>query len=61
LIFGTFLLRLGTKEIKMVAYVVIYIIDQSKIKELDHYGKLSFPLVEKFGGKHPGYYYHQKV
>ena len=31
-------------------------IDPSKLKEFEHYGKLWIPLVEKFGGKHHGYF-----
>ena len=33
-----------------------YVLDTSKLKEFEHYGKLWIPLVEKFGGKHHGYF-----
>jgi len=33
-----------------------YVIDPSKLKEFEHYGKLWIPLVERFGGKHHGYF-----
>jgi len=33
-----------------------YIIDPYKLKEFEHYGKLWIPLVEKFGGRHHGYF-----
>ena len=33
-----------------------YIIDPLKLKEFEHYAKLWIPLVEKFGGKHHGYF-----
>lgn len=33
-----------------------YVIDPRKLKEFEHYGKLWIPLVEKFGGKHHGYF-----
>ena len=33
-----------------------YVLDTRKIKEFEHYGKLWIPLVEKFGGKHHGYF-----
>lgn len=31
-------------------------IDPSKLKEFETYGKMWIPLVEKFGGKHHGYF-----
>jgi uncharacterized protein (DUF1330 family) len=40
----------------MVACYLRYIIDPRKLKEFEHYGKLWIPLVEKFGGKHLGYF-----
>jgi uncharacterized protein (DUF1330 family) len=40
----------------MIACYLRYIIDASKTKEFEHYGKLWIPLVEKFGGKHLGYF-----
>lgn len=33
-----------------------YVLDTRKLKEFEHYGKLWIPLVEKFGGKHHGYF-----
>jgi hypothetical protein len=33
-----------------------YIIDPYKLSEFENYGKLWIPLVEKFGGKHHGYF-----
>ena len=33
-----------------------YVIDPRKLEEFEHYGKLWIPLVEKFGGKHHGYF-----
>ena len=40
----------------MVTCYLRYIIDASKVKEFEHYGKLWISLVEKFGGKHHGYF-----
>lgn len=40
----------------MIACYLRYVIDASKIKEFEHYGKLWIPLVEKFGGRHLGYF-----
>jgi NIPSNAP len=39
----------------MIACHLRYIIDASKIKEFEHYGKLWIRLVGKFGGTHLGY------
>jgi hypothetical protein len=33
-----------------------YVIDPSKVKEFETYGKMWIPLVEKFGGTHHGYF-----
>jgi len=33
-----------------------YVIDQYKLQEFEHYSKLWIPLVNKFGGKHHGYF-----
>ena len=33
-----------------------YVLNTSKLKEFEHYGKLWIPLVEKFGGQHHGYF-----
>ena len=40
----------------MVTCYLRYVIDPSKLKEFEHYGKLWIPLVEKFGGKHHAYF-----
>ena len=40
----------------MITCYLKYIIDPYKLKEFEHYGKLWIPLVEKFGGKHHGYF-----
>ncbi|KRB67773.1 NIPSNAP family protein [Noviherbaspirillum sp. Root189] len=40
----------------MVTCYLRYVVDPSKLKEFEHYGKLWIPLVEKFGGKHHGYF-----
>jgi hypothetical protein len=40
----------------MVTCYLRYVIDASKVKEFEHYGKLWISLVEKFGGKHHGYF-----
>jgi acetylornithine deacetylase/succinyl-diaminopimelate desuccinylase-like protein len=33
-----------------------YVVDPSKLKEFEAYGKMWIPLVEKLGGKHHGYF-----
>jgi len=40
----------------MVTCYLRYIIEPAKLAEFEHYGKLWIPLVEKFGGKHHGYF-----
>jgi len=40
----------------MITCYLRYIIDPSKLNEFEHYGKLWIPLVERFGGKHHGYF-----
>ena len=40
----------------MVTIYLRYVLDATKLKEFEHYGKLWIPLVEKFGGKHLGYF-----
>lgn len=40
----------------MVTCYLRYLIDPFKLKEFEQYGKLWIPLVEKFGGKHHGYF-----
>ncbi len=40
----------------MVTCYLRYVLDPSKLKEFEHYGKLWIPLVERFGGQHHGYF-----
>lgn len=40
----------------MVTCFLKYILDPAKLMEFELYGKLWLPLVEKFGGKHHGYF-----
>jgi hypothetical protein len=40
----------------MVTCSLRYVIDSRKLKEFEHYGKMWIPLVERFGGKHHGYF-----
>ena len=40
----------------MVTIYLRYVLDTRRLKEFEHYGKLWIPLVEKFGGKHHGYF-----
>jgi hypothetical protein len=40
----------------MIACYLRYVVEPSKLKEFEHYGRLWIPLVEKFGGKHLGYF-----
>ena len=40
----------------MVTCYLRYIVDPYKLKEFEHYGRLWIPLVEKFGGRHHGYF-----
>jgi len=40
----------------MVTCYLRYLIDPFKLQEFEHYGKLWIPLVERFGGKHHGYF-----
>lgn len=40
----------------MITCYLRYIVDPYKLKEFEHYGKLWIPLVEKFGGRHHGYF-----
>ena len=40
----------------MVTIYLRYVLDATKLKEFEHYGKLWIPLVEKFGGEHHGYF-----
>lgn len=40
----------------MVTCYLRYVIDPYKVKEFEHYGKMWIPLVEKWGGRHHGYF-----
>lgn len=40
----------------MITCYLRYVIDHFKLKEFEIYGKMWIPLVEKFGGKHHGYF-----
>jgi len=40
----------------MITCYIRYIVDPEKLVEFEHYGKLWISLVEKFGGKHHGYF-----
>jgi hypothetical protein len=40
----------------VITCYVRYIIDPRKLKEFEHYGRIWIPLVQKFGGKHHGYF-----
>ena len=40
----------------MVTCYLRYVINPSKLNEFERYGKMWIPLVEKFGGRHHGYF-----
>lgn len=40
----------------MITCYLRYVIDPFKVKEFEIYGKMWIPLVEKFGGRHHGYF-----
>ena len=40
----------------MVTCYLRYIIEPSRLKEFERYGQMWIPLVEKFGGRHHGYF-----
>ncbi|WP_413699529.1 NIPSNAP family protein [Psychromonas sp. KJ10-10] len=40
----------------MITCYIEYVIDANKINEFEHYARLWIPLVNKFGGKHLGYF-----
>jgi uncharacterized protein (DUF1330 family) len=40
----------------MITCYLKYIVDPYKLKEFENYAKLWIPLVNKFGGKHHGYF-----
>ena len=39
-----------------VTITLRYVLNTKKLKEFEHYGKLWIALVEKFGGRHHGYF-----
>jgi hypothetical protein len=40
----------------MITCTLRYVIDPSKLREFEAYGKMWIPLVNKFGGQHHGYF-----
>lgn len=40
----------------MITCFLKYVIDPDKVSEFEQYGRLWIKLVEKFGGKHHGYF-----
>ena len=40
----------------MVTCYLRYVIDPFKLKEFERYGKMWIPLVDRFGGRHHGYF-----
>jgi hypothetical protein len=40
----------------VVTCYIRYVINPLKLKEFETYGRMWIPLVEKFGGKHHGYF-----
>ena len=40
----------------MITCYLNYTINTKKLNEFEHYAKLWIPLVDKFGGKHHGYF-----
>jgi hypothetical protein len=44
------------EEHTMITCYLRYIIEPSRLKEFESYGKMWIPLVEKFGGQHHGYF-----
>ncbi len=40
----------------MITCYLRYVVDPFKLNEFEHYAKLWIPLVEKFEGKHNGYF-----
>ena len=40
----------------MITCYLRYVVDPFKLNEFETYGKMWIPLVEKFGGKHHGYF-----
>jgi len=40
----------------MITCYVRYVVDAAKLHEFESYAKMWIPLVEKFGGRHHGYF-----
>jgi hypothetical protein len=40
----------------MVTVFLRYVLDPHKLTDFEHYGRLWIPLVERFGGRHHGYF-----
>ena len=40
----------------MVTVYIRYVLDPTKLKDFEHYGRLWIPLIEQFGGQHHGYF-----
>lgn len=40
----------------MITCYLRYVVDPFKLAEFEKYGRMWIPLVEKFGGKHHGYF-----
>ena len=40
----------------MITCYLRYVVDPFRLQEFETYGKMWIPLVEKFGGKHHGYF-----
>ena len=40
----------------MVTVYIRYVLDPTRLAQFEHYGRLWIPLVEKFGGRHHGYF-----
>ncbi|WP_413438955.1 NIPSNAP family protein [Sulfuriferula sp. GW1] len=49
-------IRYSLSENTLITCYLRYVIDPFKLKEFETYGKMWIPLVEKFGGKHHGYF-----
>jgi hypothetical protein len=45
-----------TTGVSVITCYVRYVVDSAKLKEFEHYGRMWIPLVERFGGKHHGYF-----
>jgi hypothetical protein len=43
-------------EHTMITCYLRYVIEPSRLREFEAYGKMWIPLVEKFGGQHHGYF-----